>query len=61
MRKSAQVHIFRQAVALSMPTGETTYLHKRDARALAKLLNSAARDPDGFRSATIELQKPHND
>ena len=44
MTTKAQVHRFRDRVALSLPTGDTTYLTPADALRLADLLHQCADD-----------------
>lgn len=47
---SAHVHRFGEDVAVSLPgKGETVYMQASEARALARLLNTAARDVDAVR------------
>ena len=40
----AQIHRFRDAVALHIGEGETVYLRPREARRIARYLNAAAKD-----------------
>lgn len=40
----AQVHRFRDKVAVSLETGETAYLSATEARQIAKAMNAAARE-----------------
>lgn len=40
---NAQVHRFRDLVALSLGTGETVYLEPRDVRKLTRALNRTAK------------------
>lgn len=40
----AQVHRFRDKVAVSLETGETAYLSPKEARQIAKAMNAAARE-----------------
>lgn len=65
----AQVHRFRDAVAVYLGPGRTTYLTPRDAARLAKALNVTARDVTArpFQESTcgthelpgIECEFPH--
>ena len=43
-KQHAQVHRFRDRVALSMPTGETTYLTPADALRLTEALRQCVED-----------------
>lgn len=45
-RIPAQVHRFRDAVALHVGTGETVYLTPREARQLTRAMNRVARSCD---------------
>lgn len=49
-----QVHRFRDYVAVYIGTGETVYLEPKQARALAKAINKAARscDNESFSEST---------
>lgn len=40
----AQVHRFREKVAIYLANGATVYLSPKEAKAIAKALNGAARD-----------------
>ncbi|MEN3144592.1 hypothetical protein ABDF71_21620 [Ochrobactrum sp. WV_118_8] len=40
----AQVHRFREKVAVSLETGETAYLSATEARKIARAMNAAARE-----------------
>ena len=42
----AQVHRFRESVAVHVGNGETVYFSPKDARKLARALNAAARSCD---------------
>ena len=44
MTAKTQVHRFRDRVALSLPTGDTTYLTPADALRMADLLRQCAED-----------------
>ena len=44
MTAKTQVHRFRDRVALSLPTGDTTYLTPADALRMADLLHQCADD-----------------
>ena len=48
MTTKAQVHRFRDRVALSLPTGDTTYLTPADALRMADLLRQCAEDTIGL-------------
>lgn len=41
---TAQIHRFREKVAVYLANGETVYLSPKEAKAIAKALNGAARD-----------------
>lgn len=63
MTKHAQVHRFGDCVAMFLSKGETVYMTPKDARAIAKALNTCARDikqakyVDGtFKTAEFTLQ-----
>ena len=48
MTTKAQVHRFRDHVALSLPTGDTTYLTPADALRLTEALRQCAEDTTGL-------------
>lgn len=50
----AQVHRFRDHVAVYVGTGETVYIEPKQAKALAKALNKVARscESEGFAEST---------
>ncbi len=54
--KTAQVHRFRERVAISVGLGETVYLTYREARLLAKGLNATAKSVESESFAKSELK-----
>lgn len=58
----AQIHRFRESVAIYLAGGKTIYLSPKEAKAIAKALNAAARDikanpfvESGFSTVVVEL------
>ena len=59
----AQIHRFRESVAVHVGKGETVYFSPKDARKLARALNAAARscDREPFsesRGLTVNVPEP---
>jgi hypothetical protein len=54
MTISAQIHRFRDAVAVYIGTGETVYLRPADARKLSRAINRAAKscESESFSQST---------
>lgn len=63
---AAQVHRFREKVAIHLPgKGETVYLTQKEARAIARALTSCARDigarkftESQFTTVAVEVKTP---
>ncbi|ATW58300.1 hypothetical protein CNR37_00093 [Pseudomonas phage ventosus] len=60
----AQVHRFREKVAIYLANGETVYLTPKEAKEVAKALNGAAKDikqhsfsASEFRTVQIQISK----